>query len=89
MKFYSRCGINVSKQLPVDDTDMDSQTTLDSMFMAAQYVDDMINDKGLTVFIHSANGHTRAPTIALVYMCLFKKHSQSENLQELARILKS
>lgn len=57
------------------------------MFIAAQYVDDMINDKGLTVFIHSSNGHTRATTIALIYMCLFKKHSG--NLQELAKILKS
>ena len=89
IKYYARTGINFSKHLPVDEISLDSQETLDQIFIAAQYIDDMINDKGLTVFIHSGNGHTRASTIALVYLCLFKKHSLSKNPQELAKVLKS
>ena len=88
IKFYGRCAINFSKHFPVDDVSLDSQSTLDAIFIAAQYMDDMINDKGLSVFIHSGNGHTRAPTIVLVYLCLFKKHSLSSNPRELAKVLK-
>jgi hypothetical protein len=89
MRQYGRCGINFSKHLPVDDANLDDQATLDSMFIAAQYLDDMINDKGLNVFIHCSNGQTRASTIALVYMSLFKVHSQSGNLKEMAKIMKT
>lgn len=48
----------------------------------------MINDKNLCVFIHSGNGHNRASTIALVYLCLFKRHALSNNPHELAKVLK-
>ena len=38
------------------------------MFEASQYLDDMINDKDLTVFVFSATGHTRPTSVAIIYL---------------------
>ena len=36
-------------------------------------LNDMINNKGLQVYVHCTAGMGRAPACVLVYLCLFKK----------------
>lgn len=55
--------------------------------MASQYLDDMINDKDLTVFVFSATGHTRPTSVAIIYLSLFQK--KNESLENLAKFVKS
>lgn len=74
---FSRYGINFSKQIPISDTHLDSQEEVDNMFMASQYLDDMINDKDLTVFVFSATGHTRPTSVAIIYLQLFQNKADS------------
>ena len=74
---FSRYGINFSKQIPISDTHLDSQEEIDNMFMASQYLDDMINDKDLTVFVFSATGHTRPTSVAIIYLQLFQNKADS------------
>ena len=55
----------------------------DQLFVAAQYLDDMINDKGLRVFVHCATGITRAPTLAIIYLALTKRHKDWKDPKKL------
>ena len=49
----------------------------------------MINDKNLTVFVYSSTGHTRCTSVALTYLSLFQMHPAHENLNELAKFIKT
>tara|TARA_B110000285_G_C15051138_1_gene577049 strand:- start:176 stop:778 length:603 start_codon:yes stop_codon:yes gene_type:complete len=43
------------------------------LYDAAVTLDDMINKRGLVVYVHCTAGMGRAPASVLVYLCLFKK----------------
>jgi protein-tyrosine phosphatase len=36
----------------------------------------MINNEGLTVYLHCTSGISRAPALLVVYLCLFKRVKQ-------------
>jgi len=43
------------------------------LFAAAQYLNDMVNNKGLRVLVHDGCGITRSSSGVLTYLCLFKR----------------
>lgn len=48
----------------------------------------MITEQGLTVYINDCSSITRAPTLALTYLCLFVRIRTYENLPEACRLIK-
>ena len=40
---------------------------------AARTLNDMINNKGLKVYVQGTSGIGRAPAVVMAYLCLFKK----------------
>jgi predicted protein tyrosine phosphatase len=59
------------------------------IFAASQYLNDMVNNKGHRVFIHCSSGITRAPTVALLYLCLFKRHNSWRDVDQVDQYLSS
>ena len=49
----------------------------------------MINNLGLTVYIHCTSGISRAPTVVMVYLCLFKRVKQWQNPYYVAQFVKA
>lgn len=41
------------------------------LYEGAQILNEMINDKGLQVYVHCTAGMGRAPACVLVYLCLY------------------
>jgi len=48
----------------------------------------LITERGHTVYINDNSSITRAPTLALTYLCLFVKIRTYENLSEACRLIK-
>jgi protein-tyrosine phosphatase len=44
----------------------------------------MVNEKGLKVFVHSCSGHTRAATVVLIYLALYRKYPDWDNIEKLS-----
>ena len=84
MQFYRNNGINVVACVPV--TDEDPEDYADDLFEAAKVLHDLIDVKGHKVFLHDTTGVSRAPTLYLVYLSLFKKSNLP--LNDMARELK-
>lgn len=76
-------GINFSKNLPIDDTHLGSQASAEAVYLATQYLNDMINNKNCNVLIYSASGHTRATSVLIAYLHVFQKHPKWESIQGL------
>lgn len=55
----------------------------------AKHLDYMINDKKLTVYVHCNSGVTRAPSVAIAYLCLFLKHPQWQDPKEVEKFVRS
>lgn len=58
---------------------------MNDIFMAAQYLNDLANTKGLRVFMHSAAGVTRTSTVLLTYMSLYKVHPHYDDLHKMLK----
>ena len=73
-------GIKCYKNLQIDDTNLESYEEADKIYEATQYLNDMLENKGCQVLIHSASGHTRATTLLIAYLHVFQKHPDWEDL---------
>lgn len=71
MRLFDQCGISVAKNFPVDD--LIESVYSDTVFQAAQYLNDMVNNKHKKVFVYCKSGITRSSTVIQAYLCLFKK----------------
>jgi predicted protein tyrosine phosphatase len=49
----------------------------------------MINKERLVVYLHCTSGISRAPAVALVYLCLFKRVKQWQNPHYVAQFVKA
>ena len=72
---------------PIHDFNENDLTS--KLFDAAKVLNDMINNKGLKVYVHCTAGMGRAPACVLVYLCLFKKLSCWENPTAVDQLVKS
>lgn len=51
-------------------------------------LNDMINNKKLKVFVHCSSGISRAPTVVLAYLCLFKRVPEWSNIIKTSKYFK-
>lgn len=59
-----------------------------SIFQACQYLNDMVNNKNQKVFVYCNSGVSRAPTILMAYLCLYKKVNDWKNIEAVGDLLK-
>ena len=89
LKYCGACNIHCAKSISIDEEGMCSQDNLNSLLSAAAYLDDMLNNKKLRVFVHCASGHTRAMSVVMVYLSIYKKHPHWNDLGKLNQQLAS
>ena len=70
LELYAERGIT-PVHFPIHDFNEGDLTS--KLFEAATVLNNMINKKGLVVYVHCTAGMGRAPASVLVYLCLFKK----------------
>lgn len=70
-QLYLSKGIKTAVHFPVDEYNEKEHKM--KVFAAAQYLNDMVNNKGHRVYIHCSSGISRAPSVILTYLCLFKR----------------
>jgi len=68
---YKQNGISTSLHFPIDDFNEKEYPM--RLFAAAQYLNDMVNNKGLRVLVHDGCGITRCSSVLLTYLTLFKR----------------
>ena len=68
---YQKHGIHTFVHQPCDDFSEREYPV--QCFTAAQYLNDMISNKGHKVFMHCSSGISRCATVLLTYLCLFKR----------------
>lgn len=83
---YRENGIDCVMSYPIPDHDEDNY--VEELFNCSQHLNDMITERGHTVYINDNSSITRAPTLALTYLCLFVKIRTYENLPEACRLIK-
>lgn len=69
-KYYAKRGMKSEKYAVIDIREKDLNQ---SLFIAAQYLNNMVNNLKLNVFVHCSSGISRAPSVVLAYLSLFKK----------------
>ena len=84
IKLYEVNKINYSKNLPIDNINTNSDESAERVYLAAQYLNDMINNKNCQVLIFSETSHTRATTVLIAYLHLYKKHPMWVDFQILS-----
>ena len=84
---YQQYNINVIVNFPLNDWD-DEQFS-DGLFKAAIQLNDLINNKGLKVFVHDSAGMCRGPALIILYICLFLKHPTWQYPNDIANFIKS
>ena len=52
-------------------------------------MNDMINEKKMKLFVCSLTGTSKAPTVVMTYLCLFKKIKGFKNLSDVDDLIKS
>ena len=60
-----------------------------NLFTGAQYLNNMINMEGLTVYVHCTSGISRAPALLIVYLCLFKRVKQWQSPYHVCQFVKA
>ena len=83
---YKEVGIDNVFSYPIPDKDEDEY--IEELFNAAQHLNDMISEQGLTVYVHDNSSLTRAPTLVICYLCLFLRIRTYENLPEASALIK-
>lgn len=73
-QFYRNHGISKVVNYPVDDSD--ESMVYDQLFQASLKLNEMIQDEQQRVFVHCTSGIVRAPTLVIIYLCLFMKHKE-------------
>jgi protein-tyrosine phosphatase len=85
-QIYSSRGIKKSINFPIDDRVENDYA--EQVFTAAQYLNNLIAEKRHSVFIHCTSGLSRAPTVVLTYLCLFKRVKCWMDLRESLKFLR-
>ena len=83
---YQMYNITMIVNFPLND--WDDQQFSDGLFKAALQLNDLINNKGLKVFVHDSAGMCRGPALVIVYLCLFLRHQQWQFPKDVASFLK-
>lgn len=86
LKLLKNSGILFAKNFQVDDSDEHEYHM--SIFQACQYLNDMVNNKNQKVFVYCNTGVSRAPTIVMAYLCLYKKVNIWEDIEAVGDLLK-
>ena len=68
---YNKYNIKTVFNYPIDD--IENKEIEKEIFAAAQYLFDMCNNKNLKVFVNCRSGITRATTVVLTYLVLYKR----------------
>ena len=55
---------------------------------AAVRLNDLINVRGLKVYLHDTSSITRDPTLAIVYICLFLRHPDWQDPEAVEKYVK-
>ena len=71
LSLFENHGINYSKNLPIDNLNIDSIEQAERVYLATQYLNDMIASKNCQVLIFSGTGHTRATSVLIAYLHLY------------------
>jgi len=82
---YRQNGINQLANSSVMDADEEDYG--DDLFNAACAMNNMV-EKGYTVYVHDTNGVSRVSTLILIYIALFLRHKQWNNIPALQQYLK-
>lgn len=69
---YKDNGIKCFKNLPLDDTVLDTYEAAENVYQATQYLNDMLENKKCDILIHSATSHTRATTVLIAYLHIYQ-----------------
>lgn len=89
MRLLSQNNIGYSKQIALPKEEMRAdEGVLNNLFMAAQYLNDLANTKGLRVLLQSAAGVTRTSTVYLIYLALYKAHPDYMDTTKLLEYLR-
>ena len=59
-----------------------------SIFQACQYLNDMISNKGQKVFVYCNSGVSRAPTVIMAYLCLYKMVKVWKDIDAVGQLMK-
>lgn len=84
--FYDRAQITSYQTFAVSDAIEDEYIT--NLFEAAKVLDQLLNDDEQEVFLHCTTGISRSPTLVIVYLALFLRHKNWDNLTELEAFVK-
>ena len=80
----SRHGIRKVVNLQVDE----NSGYAASLFLASQQLNDLMNNPNTdSVFVHSNSDLVKAPTLLMVYLCLFKKVASWKNISRTQAII--
>ena len=86
-RFLQERGIKVYKHFEVSDV---SETEYcQSLFEASKILNDLINDQGHKVFLNCTAGVSRSPTLAIVYVALFIKHEQWDDIEQVYELVEN
>lgn len=85
-KYYRSKGIAhiVNHEIDYDE----EQKMFKDYAEAAQRLNNLINDRGLKVYLHDTSSITRAPTLTVIYMCLFLRHQDWQNPDKVEKYVK-
>ena len=59
--------------------DFNEEELKSKLFDAASILNQMINEKGLKVYVHCSSGIGRAPAVVVAYLCIFKGMDTEES----------
>lgn len=85
-KMYKNNDIQAVFHYPIEEV---SQNYHVKMFEVAQRLQDLVENKGRTVFIHCTSGVSRGPTVALLHQCLYKKVNTWESVSKTSDYIKN
>lgn len=80
-----KAGINKVMSFPI--SDKNESEYMDDLFAAAQHLNDLINEQKETVYLYDNSGMTRAPTLVMAYLCLYRKTLYPEKTAEAQKIV--
>ncbi len=86
LDLYAQRGITPN-HFPIHD--FNEGDLMSKLFDAAREINDMINNKGLNLYVHCTAGMGRAPASVLVYLCLYKKVRCWQNPSDVDKLVKS
>lgn len=64
-------GIKCYSNLPLDDDNLDCYESAERVYLATEYLNDVITTQNCNVLIHSDSSHTRATTVLIAYLHIY------------------